>query len=57
MQVLCDLRPTFLKCNCQTPANRDCKRWHAPAVKKYHNSYCKKYKKKNKKPLDFCAKC
>ena len=19
MQVLCDLRPTFLKCNCQTP--------------------------------------
>lgn len=20
MQVLCDLRPTFLKCNCQTPA-------------------------------------
>lgn len=22
MQVLCDLRPTFLKCNCQTPEKR-----------------------------------
>ncbi len=23
MQVLCDLRPTFLKCNCQTPGSAD----------------------------------
>ena len=34
------------------------KRWHAPAVKKYHNIHCKKYKKKKlKKGLTFCIKC
>ena len=35
MQVLCDLRPTFLKCNCQTPA--DAQRYQLTFYKALNN--------------------
>ena len=37
MQVLCDLRPTFLKCNCQTPE----------AIEKYIADHSDQYKSMN----------